>query len=386
MGAPGTVHHPVAVIGAGPVGLFLGCRLRQLGVDCAVFERSAAPVAHSRSIGVHPPSLERLARMELADAFVRHGVRIRQGVAFGDGGRLLGRLSFENCKPPYNYILSLPQYRTESLLEEALDARHGVVIRRGVRVEACVDEGDRVWVRARGADGAEIRETASVVVGCDGLHSVVRNAMRARMHDRYYKDVYTMGDFSDRSGWGAAACIHLCREGVVESFPLSSHGRRWVLKTQRYAPELDRDTFCAQVRSRTGYDLAREQASSLNAFRVHRGLATSFARGRLVLAGDAAHVMSPIGGQGMNVGWLNAWDLAGRLAAVLVNGREREVALQAYAVRARRRALRAARRAEFNMALGRRCRACWARNALVAFLLHSPLRWVLARVFTMRGL
>lgn len=370
----------IAIVGGGPVGLFLACRLAQLGLEVMVLEREAGIRRHSRSIGIHPPALERLEHLGVVDEILQRGVCIRRGLAFGRRG-CLGKLEFSNCPPPYTFIMTLPQDQTEAILAARLCQLHPTALHREAEFkafQACaegVTVSYRQWGRLR-------RLEARFLVGCDGRHSRVRDLAGIAFQGGSYPDTYLMGDFADSTALGPDAAIYLTSEGLVESFPLPNHSRRWVAKTGGPA-EATAETLAALLWKRLGCHLPLETNTMLSAFGVERYLASSLVKGRVMLAGDAAHVVSPIGGQGMNLGWLDAWLLAGMLAAI-IKGQPPEL-LHAYQQR-RRAAKRAIRRAEFNMRMGRKTALAPLRDVGLSLLLHSPAKRMLAHSFTMRGL
>jgi 2-polyprenyl-6-methoxyphenol hydroxylase-like FAD-dependent oxidoreductase len=123
----------VCIIGGGPVGLFLAIALRQRDIDCVVLEKRTEPTTHSRSLGIHPVSLELMQKIGLADDFIQRGIKITEGVAWGDDKKI-GALSFENCPGPYRFVLSLPQYKTERLLEDKLNEIDPSCLSRGIEL------------------------------------------------------------------------------------------------------------------------------------------------------------------------------------------------------------------------------------------------------------
>ncbi|MFW5741087.1 MAG: FAD-dependent oxidoreductase [Myxococcota bacterium] len=375
----------VIVVGAGPVGLLLACRLVQLGVRVRVLERRTQRSKHSRAIGVHRPSLVELARLGLADRFTAEGVRVYGGAAVADG-RELGSLRFGELGGPYPFALSLPQSDTERLLEQSLDQAAPGALRRGWEVTRVSDGAGTVWVDARAADGTPLLLEARYAVGCDGQHSLVREQAGIAFKGASYPDSFVMGDFGDSTSFGNEARLFLSREGLVESFPLPKQRRRWVVSTSEPVEAPDREQFSRWVQARTGCDLRHEPCTMLSAFGIERRLADVFVRGRVALAGDAAHVVSPIGGQGLNAGWMDAWDLAEVLARIEKSGVDEDRVLREYGRRARSRAKRVIRRAAFNTYLGRTTRLDAARNLLIRTALHTPARRWLARMFSMQGL
>ena len=350
----------------------------RLGITPRVFERRSEPRWASRSIGIHPPSLELLAELGLADAFTSRGVHVARAEAHGEGGRL-GTLDFATCRPPFRYILTLPQVVTEGILREALEAQApGCVRTADVRaVEAVHDEHAIVHMEVGSF------ERFDAVVACDGKYSVVRKSLGVAFEGSDYPGEYAMADFPDTTSLGDTAAIYLDRRGLIESFPLPGGLRRWVARCDEGRAPTTAELI-ARVEQRTGTRLDASAASFPSKFRAQRFQASRFAVGVVALAGDAAHVVSPIGGQGMNLGWLGARSIAEKLAAHLGNGGVAR-ALAADARERKRIATTTARRAELNMWLGKPGGSRIG-DRVLGTLIETPARFLLARAFSMRGL
>ena len=220
------------------------------------------------------------------------------------------------------------------------------------------------------------RLTGRLLVAADGKGSFVRNALDISFRGRNYPDHYLMGDFHDTTTFGTDAALYFTPAGLVESFPLPGGLRRWVVKTPERVSAPTPETLARFIRERLGVTLPVE-TNSVSVFGIQRFLADRFVAGRVALVGDAAHVVSPIGGQGMNLGWLGAWRLAESLAT--------RGDLSGYAAH-RKSAQNAVVRAEFNTVMGRATPVAAARDAAVWSMLHGPLQGPFARLFTMRGL
>lgn len=367
----------VAVVGGGPVGLFLGCRLAQLGVSFVVLEAAAAPHRGSRAIGILPPSLERLAELGVIGAFVPRGVRIRRAHAFSSRHHL-GSVDLGRLATPYPYALSLPQEVTEVLLEAHLDRLCAGALRRGAAVTAISPRAGGVSLSSAGD-----RLEARWVVACDGHASTVRDALNVRFEGRVRPERFLMGDFADDTELGADAALFLADAGLVESFPLPERRRRWVMELPLEDVPLDVHTLRRGVAARTGHEVRPATVSMLSTFGVEERCADRWVRDRCILAGDAAHVVSPFGGQGMNLGWLDVWDVAESLAAIVEGRGAPERELSAYQRRRRRAARSAIRRGAFNGSIGRRTRHPRLRNAAATALLRLVPQPALARLFTM---
>ncbi|WP_432484537.1 FAD-dependent oxidoreductase [Kineococcus esterisolvens] len=386
----------VLVAGGGPVGLLLAALLAQRGVDVVVLERRLAPGRHSRAIGLHPPALAALDELGLAGAAAAQGFRVGRGQA-RSRGRLLGEVTFERAWPRTPFVLTLPQQRTEALLATRLAELAPAALQRGREVVDVRERGGLVHVTTAGPGAAGERTwRARVVVGADGARSRVRDLAGIGVLARPCPDAYLMGDHlvddvAGDAGAGAAA-IHLEPGGVVESFPLPGGVRRWVVHTGSVQAEPDAAVLAALVTERTGEVLDPASSTMVSAFSVRRRLARQLVRGRVVLVGDAAHEFSPIGGQGITLGWLDAQALVPVLLRVLrggscTDGDLRTVPAAIRFERERVRAARsAARRAGLNTALGRPLppAGSLAREVLVRVALGTPLRHRLAGEFSMR--
>lgn len=369
---------PVVIVGAGPVGLFLACLLARQGREVIVLERrdSAASFASSRSIGIHPPALEALNLVGLADPLIACGVAIRRAQVFNEGRRL-GSLSLDNCPPPYPFVLSLPQAVTEALFEQRLETLAPGALRRGAEVAAADPRPSGVTVEL--SDGNLLE--AGFLVGCDGHRSPTRRSLPVHSTERTSGHHYLMADLPESSELAGDAAIYLGRAGVVETFPLPFDRRRWVARVSRRPGEAKLEQLARAVAERTGHELPGSAASRATAFSAGTRLIRPLAGDRWALAGDAGHVVSPIGGQGMNLGLLGAVSL---IEAGL--GSEVEWAPARYDPLQRRRARLAARRAQLNMALGSDTLPPPLRQFALRTLLLPGFSRPAARYFTMRGL
>ena len=375
----------VIIVGAGPVGLLLGCRLHQLGVPFVIVERETSRSSHSRAIGIHPPSLELLEQLNLVEPFLAAGLEVLGGVAVGTR-HTLGRLDFETMEGPYNFALSLPQTETEAILSRHLATAAPGCLRRGLSAVGLRQSARSVTLTCAMAEGQQVELEGCLLVGCDGKQSFVRQATGNDLDGAPYEDSFLMGDFRDNTDFGNRARIFITRAGLVESFPLPGDLRRWVVATDSPVEHPSLEDLVTIIRARTRHDLAGQPCQMLSPFGIQHYLARRLHSGRVAIAGDAAHVMSPIGGQGMNTGWLNAWDLADALADVTLRGADHDLALGRYHQVAHRRAAVAIRRAGLNTALGRKASYAGLRNAVIWLALHTPVRRSLVRVFSMRGL
>jgi len=374
----------VTIAGAGPVGLYLAGLLGIMDFSVTVLEPKPEVDLHSKSLGIHPVSLELFDEVNIAAQFVDAGLPIKKGLAFIDR-KEIGAVTFEPCPEPFNYILALPQYRTEQILETWCNGIANVTILRGAKVTEFEQTEEAVFTRYESAGENEVIRSL-YLAGCDGKKSLVREAAGIEFSDKPYPDTYIMGDFSDNTPFGPDAAVYLHRDGLIESFPLPDSTRRWVVKTDHYVEKPTRELIEQLIDMRIGHPLAGQQNLMLSSFGVQHHLAESFHSGRVVLAGDSAHVVSPIGGQGMNLGWLTAKRLADTLKAIRDEPGESEGLMRNFSKISRSVARTVAKRAEINMWLGRKRRFPILRNGIARLIVNTPLQKIMARIFTMRGI
>jgi 2-polyprenyl-6-methoxyphenol hydroxylase-like FAD-dependent oxidoreductase len=380
----------VVIVGAGPVGLTLANLLGARGIDTLVIERSGQPSNPSRAIGVTPPSLYVLEKLGLAEQLVASGVPIRRAVVHGTK-RELGQVTFDEIDAGYRFVLSVPQPNLEALLEENLSQYNSVRMLRGAHLTALDPESKIATLRKSGASDLPSRTDSPVPVkfgylcACDGSKSTVRSVMELPFRGSAYRDTFVMGDFVDRSALGDEAHLFFTRYGSVESFPLPEGYRRWIVQTEQFVENPDDHFLEERVKRRAGIALAASDRVWQSPFGTQGYILESYAYPPVFFAGDAAHVIPPIGGQGMNTGIADADFLAASLAAVDRGRLNPQHVFSAYSTM-RRRATRAAlRRARASMWVGTRSGPVGSllRNLFLKGLLRgSSTRW-LARTYAM---
>lgn len=369
----------VVVVGAGPVGLVLGSELRRRGVDVALLERRPEPGAGSRAIGVHAPVLGALEESGITERLLAGAVRVRRGEARA-GGELLGTVRFDRLRVRFPFVATLPQAATEAALAVDAPGPH-----RGTAVHAVRPDGGRLRILAHGAGGeAELGARIVVVATGSGGRDLAFRA--GGLHIRSYPDRYLMTD-AEAADDDATAVVRLGEPGVLESFPLPGGRRRYVA----WDPRPDDDT--AEGRAERlrwalrahGEAEAADRLTDATGFRVRRAVAPRMRRGGLVVVGDAAHEVSPIGGQGMNLGLLDAVLLAPLLADWIRTGTPPESDLARWERRRVGSARRAAALAAANTRLGRPLgpRADAVRQIVLRAALARPVGAVFAHAYAM---
>ena len=313
---------PVIVVGAGPVGLTLAAELARYGIAVRLIDRSPQPTATSKALVVWSRTLELMDRMGCTASFLDAGLRAR-GATIRRGGAVLGHAGFADIASPYDFALMLPQSETERLLTLHLST-FGVAVERQVELIGFTQTDDRVAATLRHADGREEAVETSWLIGCDGAHSTVRHGIGAAFAGTAQGDDWMLADVrleGEAPPAGDEIATYLHRDGPFVIFPIPG-GRARVIATvgRSDAAHPRPDPTLAEVQAmidhRAGGRFRAVDPVWLSNFRINERKVADYRRGRVVLAGDAAHVHSPAGGQGMNTGMQDAVNLAWKLAGV----------------------------------------------------------------------
>jgi 2-polyprenyl-6-methoxyphenol hydroxylase-like FAD-dependent oxidoreductase len=316
---------PLLIVGAGPTGLVLALWLTRLGVAVRIIDKTAEPGTTSRALAVQIRTLEFYRQLGIADALIAEGVEVA-GLNFWVHGARAARMPFRRIgegSTPYPFVLVLPQDIHERLLVAQLDSL-GVRVERRTELLRFDQDGGGVRATLRRPDGTEETCATAYLAGCDGASSTVREQLAVGFPGGTYGGVFYVADV-EVAGPAADGELHVDLEEAdfVLLLPLKGRGRARLVGTLRDTPGGDdgRLTF-EDVRGRAIEHLGLEVArvNWFSTYRVHHRVATRFRAGRAFLLGDAAHVHSPVGGQGMNTGIGDAVNLAWKLAAVLTGG------------------------------------------------------------------
>ncbi|HEY9226657.1 MAG TPA: FAD-dependent monooxygenase [Gemmatimonadaceae bacterium] len=324
----------VLISGAGPTGLLLALALDRLGVRIRIVDKLAAPSTTSRALAVQTRTLELYDLLDLTDQVVRDGHRV-PGVNLWANGEWRARLPLEDIAEgltPHPFILIYPQDLHERLLIDRL-AASGVTVERECELVALDDAGSHIVATLRDASGAESRVEALYLAGCDGARSAARKLINSGFEGGTYRQVFYVADI-EATGRATNGEIHVDFDDAdfLAVFPLSSTGRVRLVGTVRDERADRADTLGFDDVSGEAIEHLKVKPIRLNWFstyHVHHRVTDHFRRGRTFLLGDAAHIHSPVGGQGMNTGLGDAMNLAWKLAAV-VHGEANDSLLDSY--------------------------------------------------------
>lgn len=323
----------VLIVGSGPAGLFAACELLRHGVTPRIVERRLAPHHETRGTALQPAVLEIIDRAGLVEPFLRAGVRIRQVQLLGPGLQELATAKFANIGCKYEFQCSLPQWRTEAILREHLQSL-GIKIEFGTEVKSIEDDPAGLRVTLETGGGTEVF-TAAYVLGAGGAHSVTRHSMQEHLTGDTYDGRYIVADIKLR-----LACPPECGRVIVgpDGFALLSPlpDDRWLIFVNRdetdTRPELPTAAeLSALLNSRVGVDVGLHDLQWVSYFKMHKRASVRLSDGRRFLLGDAGHLSSPLGGEGVNAAFMDAADIAWKLALV-VRGAAKPSLLDSYAV------------------------------------------------------
>jgi len=326
----------VLIVGAGPVGLTMAAELARYGVAVRIVDKAARRTDKSKALVLWSRTLELLDRAGCAGAFVAVGLKA-EAVNIIAENKVVGRIGFAGVDSAYPYALMLAQSETERLLEAHLGSL-GISVERQVEVVGFTDSGAGVMTTLQHPDGRREALEAAWLVGCDGAHSTVRHTLGLAFQGDTLKSDWLLADIH-LAGMRLPAtelAMYWHEDGVPAMFPVSAGRYRVIADIGGSEGAHPADPTLDQIQAvvdRRGPDgLVVSDPVWLSAFRINERKVAEYRSGRVFVAGDAAHVHSPAGGQGMNTGMQDAFNLAWKLALVCRGACSADKLLDSYSI------------------------------------------------------
>jgi 2-polyprenyl-6-methoxyphenol hydroxylase-like FAD-dependent oxidoreductase len=329
------MNSQVLIIGAGPVGLTMAAELARYGVLVRIVDKSVGRTEKSKAHVLWSRTLELLERAGGSERFVAEGKKVI-GARIVAGHSTLGHVSTSVVDTAYPFALMLPQSDTERLLEERL-AGYGIAVERQIELGAFSSTEEGVQAILRHADGREEAARADWLIGCDGAHSTVRHGLGLSFAGKTMQSDWILGDVHLQGHpYPDDEIISLWHEsGVLVVFPIAPGRYRVVADVGLSEDGPPPDPSLAQIQEvldqRGPGGITAVDPVWLSGFRINERKVAHYRSGRVFVAGDAAHVHSPAGGQGMNTGMQDAFNLAWKLALVC-HGRCKAELLDSYSI------------------------------------------------------
>jgi len=326
----------VLIVGAGPTGLALAVQLIRCGVDFVIIDSKETTTPFSRAIGVQARTLEIYDQIELADKLVSLGHRAEKA-KFLKGGEVLGEANLSELGvglSPYPYVLLVEQGLHEELLYQYVtDSGRDILWQH--EMVSFEDDGDGVTAKVKQADGSELTVSAKYLVGCDGAKSSVRRGLGLTFEGDTVERLFYVADIIlDWPHGHDALQVNLGEDTLTAFFPLKGENRWRIVGTfpeghKKDEADIPYEEIEAQIEHDMGVKLDIEKVNWFSVYNVHSRAVNAFSKGRCFVAGDAAHIHTPAGAQGMNTGIQDGYNLAWKLALVL-NGTADEKLLATY--------------------------------------------------------
>jgi 2-polyprenyl-6-methoxyphenol hydroxylase-like FAD-dependent oxidoreductase len=380
----------VLIVGAGPTGLVLALWLTKQGVPVRIVDETTEPGTTSRALAVHARTLELYEQLDLAEPIVAKGYTV-PGFRLWLGGQEAARVPFEQIVSdltPYGFLHIFPQDEHERLLIERLEQLR-VQVERSTELLSYTDEGECISARLRGPDGADSTTRAAYIAGCDGARSKVREVMGTGFPGATYPQIFYVADVT-----GEGPPVNGDLNGDLDEsdflaiFPLADKGRVRLIGAIKpgRAKDPDKLTFDdISDRATQNLKLKVDKVNWFSVYHVHHRVTDRFRQGRAFVLGDAAHIHTPVGGQGMNTGIGDAINLAWKLQAVLT-GQASDALLDTFEAERRAFALRLVQTTDrfFNVAAAEGHLAEIIRTRVAPIVLPQMVKFEAAREYIFR--
>lgn len=314
----------VVIVGAGPTGLSLACQLIRYGIAFVIIEKNEGITPYSKALGVQARTLEIYEQLDLATRAVARGT-ITGKVRLLEGGEVVGEFDLSNIGAglsPYPYLLVFEQSQNERLLHEYMQA-HGKSVHWQTELESFSQDEQGIAATVKDGGGSRRVIAGKYLIGCDGPKSAVRHGLGLSFAGSTFERLFYVADV--RLDWKYSHdALHVCltKNAVLAFFPMPGE-RRWRIVgafpegMAKDENEIAYEEIEARIKEEAELELDITQVDWFSTYKVHTRHVEKFSAGRCFLAGDAAHIHTPAGGQGMNTGIQDAYNLAWKLALVV---------------------------------------------------------------------
>jgi 2-polyprenyl-6-methoxyphenol hydroxylase-like FAD-dependent oxidoreductase len=313
----------VLIVGAGPTGLMLAIQLARRGVRSIIIDRHSGPAQQSRAMAVQARTLEIYSQMGIIDQALERGSP-GTGANMWANGKWTARIPLGDIGQslsPFPFVLALGQDDNEYIMGAKLN-EYGIQVQWNTELVTFEQKPDYVDATIKQPDGSTRIVRAAWVAGCDGARSAVRELSGITFPGAPYEHIFFVADTEATGPMKPGELnVYLWQEGFHLFFPMKGKDRWRVIgivpKPLRGRNELTFEHLISDIRREAGADLSFKECSWFSTYRIHHRCAERFRERRCFLLGDAAHIHSPAGGQGMNTGLQDAYNLAWKLALVI---------------------------------------------------------------------
>lgn len=326
-------HCDVLIVGAGPTGLMMAAELTRYGLKCRIIDQSPSPSKKSKALAIQPRTLEVFHFLGIDEEFLKKGHQVH-ALNIASEYHAIGRIAFNSLDSSFPYLLSLPQSETEVLLTKHLSSL-GIKVEREIELVKVRETDEQVIADIQNS-GNNAQISAKWVIGCDGAHSFVRKHLDLSFKGKSFPIVFSLADV--QLDWKYAheeVFAFWSPEGVLAAIPLPQKGYYRLIfvldRCQKQQQKITEDNLQVEISApsleevkqvvwkRADPKATLSKPQWIANFHVNSRLASHFRKGRFFLAGDAVHIHSPIGGQGMNTGLQDAFNLAWKMGLVHQN-------------------------------------------------------------------
>ncbi len=288
----------ILIVGAGPTGMTAAIELSRRGIPCRIVDKKDRPSTLSRAVGINQRSLEILQKSSITQKLLEQGFKINGGVFHGMNDEILGQINFDKIKDQHNFLLALPQDQTEEIMRLHL-AQNGINVEYGTEVINIVLKNQKAEI-ALSQDHQKTIEKFDLVIAADGAHSVIRQKLNIDFVGYDYENLWSIADFESLNFCYAKNSAHVfLRNNGKVGFIIR-------IGENRYRAVSNTESAIEALPSKIQVQEIHRAAT----FKVLVRQAATYQKGRVFLAGDAAHTHSPAGGRGMNLGIEDAYILA----------------------------------------------------------------------------